>query len=257
MIFVLFLIPRRRKSHEGSKFAMGAEQSEVLAELDRARKLSGISPEPKTMRHFLSIAALMAAISVSRANDVVEFLKPDNWKGLPGLWTIDKQVITGKTDKDLKFNTFFCTQQKYANFELGCRVRIKEGKGNSGIQVRSAIVEKEKDRFVVAGPQADMGQQYWGSLYGEKFGKDGTLPGAGHMLKACPGDFVKNHVKAGDFNDYFVSVRDKKVEITVNGKTAVKGEFEILPSEGIIALQLHAGGPMEVTFEFTHFKKLP
>jgi hypothetical protein len=42
----------------------------------------------------------------------------------------------------------------------------------------------------------------------------------------------------------------------INGETSVDGEFAILPSEGIIALQLHAGKPMEVIFKDISFKKL-
>jgi hypothetical protein len=214
------------------------------------------SPEIVMTRFFLSLLSVAALGLSVRADDTADFLKPENWQSLPQLWKVDGTTITGKTDKDLKFNTFLCSKAKYADFELSCKAKITGGKGNTGIQVRSAIVEAEKDKFVVAGPQCDMGQQYWGSLYGEKFAKDGKLPGAGHMLKACPADFVKKHVKADDFNDYKLTVKGKKVTIVVNGETTVDGEFAIIPAEGIIAFQLHAGGAMETTFKDIKFKVL-
>jgi hypothetical protein len=209
------------------------------------------------MRRLLSLAIIALSPLAVTADETADFLKPDNWQSLPKLWTVSGTTITGKTDKEgLKFNTFLCSKAKYADFELSFRVKLTNGVGNSGVQVRSAIVEKEKDKFVVAGPQCDMGQQYWGSLYGEKFGADGMLPGKGHMMKACAGDFVKNHVKTNDFNDYSLTVKGKKVTITVNGATTVDGDFPILPGEGIVAFQLHAGPAMEVTFEKIAFKTL-
>lgn len=205
-----------------------------------------------------SFAAIVLAgcLTSVRADDTADFLKPDNWEGLSNLWKVDGSTITGKADPGLTFNTFLCSKAKYQDFEMSFKVKMTGPTANSGVQVRSAMVEKEKDKFVVAGPQCDMGQQYWGSLYGEKFGADGKLPGGGHMMKACPGDFVKKHVKADDFNDYKLTVKGKHVHIVINGETSVDGEFAILPSEGIIALQLHAGKPMEVIFKDISFKKL-
>jgi len=63
-------------------------------------------------------------------------------------------------------------------------------------------------------------------------------------------------VKQDDFNDYSIRVVGKKVTIKINGETTVDTEFAKLPAEGIIAFQLHAGGPMEVTFKDIVFKEL-
>jgi hypothetical protein len=48
----------------------------------------------------------------------------------------------------------------------------------------------------------------------------------------------------------------KHVTIKINGETSVDEEFKKLPDDGIIAFQLHAGGPMEVTFKDIQFKEL-
>jgi len=105
-----------------------------------------------------------------------------------------------------------------------------------------------KGKFVVSGPQCDIGAEFWGSLYGER------LPGG--MMKAAPKEVVAKVVKKDDFNDYYIKCLGKHVTIKVNGETTVDDDFEKLPDEGIIAFQLHAGGPMEVTFKNIEFKEL-
>ncbi|HKB38719.1 MAG TPA: family 16 glycoside hydrolase, partial [Gemmataceae bacterium] len=85
----------------------------------------------------------------------------------------------------------------------------------------------------------------WGSLYGEGSG----------MMQASSKESQKT-VKQDDFNDYSIKVVGKKVTIKVNGETTVDKEFDKLPAEGVIAFQLHAGGPMEVTYKDIKFKEL-
>jgi hypothetical protein len=201
----------------------------------------------------LLAVALLSPARVS-ADDTSDFLKPDNWEGRTDLWTINGTTIVGETKEDPKYNTFFCSKKKYADFELTCKVQLRDGAGNSGIQIRSTIVDPAK--FVVAGPQADIGAGYWGSLYGERFDKEGKV-GGGHMMKQSPPDKVKTAVKAGEFNDYSVRAVGKKVTIKVGGETMVDEEFAILPPDGIIAFQIHAGFPkMRVEFKDIKFTDL-
>jgi hypothetical protein len=197
----------------------------------------------------LTILGLFVATSAARADD--DFLKPDNWEGLMQFWKIEGDTVTGLAEKDPGFNTFLCSKKKYKDFEFSCQVRLKDGKGNSGVQIRSQIVDAKK--FAVAGPQPDIGAGYWGSLYGERFDAKGKV-GGGHMMKAS--DVKKLNIKNDGFNDYAIKCVGKKVTITVNGVVAVDGEFDIMPDEGIIAFQLHAGGPMEVNFKNIKFKEL-
>lgn len=204
----------------------------------------------------LAVLAVLACTAAARADD--DFLKPDNWEGLKDLWKIDGTTVVGETKSDPKFNTFFCSKKKYKNFDLSFQARLKNGVGNSGVQIRSTVVDPAK--FVVAGPQADMGGtprdpvQYWGSLYGEKFTKEGKV-GGGYMMKQA--DSNKLNVKLKDFNDYSIKAVGKKVTITINGNIAVDEEFPNLPEEGIIAFQIHQGFPMmEATFKDIKFKEL-
>ncbi len=170
----------------------------------------------------------------------------DGWEGLSEYWSVKDGAIVGLTEKDPGFNTFLCSKKTYKDFELTFKVRLKDGAGNSGVQIRSKVFDPEK--FRVSGPQCDIGKGYWGSLYGEGFGG---------MMKQSPAELIKKVVKDDDFNDYAIKCVGKHVTIKVGGETMVDDDFEKLPDEGIIAFQLHAGFPsMEVIFKDIKFKDL-
>ena len=92
----------------------------------------------------------------------------DGWEGLTEYWSVKDGAIVGDTGKGINFNTFLCSKKKYGDFELSFKVRLAGGKGNSGVQIRSEVFDMKK--YAVKGPQCDIGQQFWGSLYGEHFG---------------------------------------------------------------------------------------
>jgi hypothetical protein len=168
------------------------------------------------------------------------------WEGNPELWSVKDGALYGSTaPKGIKGNTFLCSKTKYCDFELQFQVRLTGKAANSGVQIRSKLVNPEK--FVVYGPQADMGQQYWGSLYGE---------GVGGMMKASPAELVKRVLKPNEFNDYYIKCVGKHVTIKLNGETTVDDDFPKMENEGVIAWQLHAGGPMEATFRNIRFHEL-
>lgn len=164
-------------------------------------------------------------------------------------WTVKDGAIVGASPEGLKFNTFLCSKKKYKDFELRFQVRLKDGTGNSGVQIRSKIRESPKDKanFAVEGPQCDMGGVYWGSLYGEHFGG---------MMKAAPKEVVEKNLKKGEFNSYSIKCVGKHVTIKLNDEITVDDDFPKLPEDGIIAWQLHSGPPMEVTFRAIEFKDL-
>jgi hypothetical protein len=211
------------------------------------------------MRRTLLLSALAAlALAGATAADVKKDEKPDppvfiekdlsNWEGLiKEHWTWKDAELTGSTgEKGNKFNTFLCSKKKYKDFELKFKVRLtgKGWGGNSGVQIRSKIADDKV--FAVSGPQCDMGDGYWGALYGERFGG---------MMKAAPKEAQKG-VKKDDFNDYYIKVVGKHVTIKVNDAVTIDDDFDKLPDEGIIAFQLHQGPPMEVVFKNIEFKEL-
>jgi hypothetical protein len=194
----------------------------------------------------LAAGGATAAPSKDKADVFFNGKNLDGWEGLiEKYWSVKDAAIVGYTAKDPGFNTFLCSKKKYKDFELTFKVRLKDGKGNSGVQIRSKLADNKK--FAVTGPQADIGEGYWGSLYGEGFG--------GMMREAAKG--TQKNIKAKEFNDYSIRCVGKKVTIKINGKVTVDEEFKKMPEEGIIAFQLHAGYPtMEVTFKDIKFREL-
>jgi hypothetical protein len=168
------------------------------------------------------------------------------WEGLAENWSVRDGALVGSTYPDgLKFNTFLCSRKTYSDFELRFQIRLKDGVGNSGVQIRSEVFDPK--HFAVKGPQADIGESFWGSLYGEHFGG---------MMKAAPHDKVVKVLKETDFNDYFVRCVGKHCTIRLNGLVTVDQDFPKMPDEGIIAWQLHQGKAMEATFKDIEFKDL-
>lgn len=201
-------------------------------------------------------------LSAAQAGDKHAFFNGKNLEGFEGLidqfWSVsrDGAIVGTGGDKTIPFNTFLCSKRKYKDFEMSFQVRLKGGKGNSGVQIRSHIHNQKN--FAVTGPQCDIGEGYWGSLYGENFGG---------MMKAADAKLVNAKLKKDDFNLYYIKCVGKHVTVKVNDVVAVDQDFDKkwaeggkgrkeLPEEGIIALQIHGGNVMEVTFKNIHFKEL-
>ncbi|HZZ82370.1 MAG TPA: DUF1080 domain-containing protein [Gemmataceae bacterium] len=203
------------------------------------------------MQRLIGLFAIgvLFAIPAAQAGEPEDFFNGKDLSTFEGLikdyWSVKDGAIVGSTaPKGINFNTFLCSKKKYKDFELKFQVKLAK-QGNSGIQIRSHIHNKEK--FAVTGPQCDMGGPYWGSLYGENFGG---------MMKAADAKLVKEVLKEGAFNDYDIKCVGKHVTIKLNGKTTVDGDFAKMPDEGIIAFQIHGGPSMDVTFKNIYFRDL-
>jgi hypothetical protein len=199
------------------------------------------------------LTALLAASAVTAARgEKSETIKLFNgkdlsgWEGIEKYWTVQDGAIIGSTGEGkISHNTFLCSKKRYKDFELTFKVRLKKGDGNSGVQIRSEIADK--DKLTCKGPQADIALGYWGSLYGELFGG---------MMKEADKKEVEKVLKKDDFNDYSIKVVGKHCTIKLNGLTTVDQDFDKMPDDGIIAWQLHAGYVMEVTFKDIKFTDL-
>ena len=216
-------------------------------------RLSWLVPVAPLLALALVLAPAPAPV-LAADDDTAEFLKPENWEGRSDIWRIEGGSVIGETKEDPKYNTFFCSKKKYSDFELTCKVQLRDAVGNSGVQIRSTL--KDAKKFVVAGPQVDVGKGYWGSLYGE---------GVGGMMKASDPKKIEKAVKEKEFNEYYILAKGPHITIKINGETMVDEDFKTLPGkdekpapmEGIIAFQAHAGYPsMRVEFKDIKFKDL-
>lgn len=163
------------------------------------------------------------------------------WKGKDGLWSVRDGAIVGNSKPDgLKANTFLVHEKSFENFILTFDFQLAGG--NSGVQIRSQQVDKPED-FVIAGYQADIGEGYFGSIYDER--RRG-------MLAEARKDWVASFLKQpGEWNRYVVRAIGNKITCQIN--EVITAEYtekdDKIPRSGLIAFQLHSGGPMEVKFK--------
>ena len=197
------------------------------------------------MRGFLLPAALLASAAFGAPGFTPLFngKNLNGWDGDPRLWKVMDGAIVGSTEGvTIETNTFLITRKSYKDFILRAQVKLRNG--NSGIQFRSEALPN----WVVRGYQADAAENnWWGSIYDER-GKRGVLVN-GWKGKA------EKIVKADDWNDYEIHCQGDRIQLKLNGQ--VTAEFQDSERlEGIIALQLHRGPPMEVRFRNLEIKEL-
>jgi hypothetical protein len=220
-------------------------------------------------------AALFFALPIaSRAADTDEGFKPifdgqslDGWRGKSQFWSVRDGAITGETTKEnpTDGNTFLIFQAPVADFELRLKVRIVSG--NSGIQYRSVDMENS----VVHGYQADIDatDQFLGDLY-EEGGRGPLVKGCDKVEiaedgirvvtgKTCEPSELAKALRRDDWNDYRVTARADRLVQEINGVITVDvidKERNKARTEGVLALQLHAGTPMLVQFKDIRLKTL-
>jgi hypothetical protein len=170
--------------------------------------------------------------SLFNGKDLTGWVTPDD----KALFTVENGEIVGRThtDKDLKKNEFLVTARPYRDFILKIKVKLRNH--NSGVQFRSARAPDG----AVSGPQADAADGYWGLLYEER--RRG-------ILERYPEAEANKIVKKHDWNEFVITAKGKHVTIDLNGTRVIDRTDDMFDDEGIIALQLHAGQPMEVRFK--------
>ena len=198
----------------------------------------------------------------------------NGWDGDPQFWSVKDGVINGQTtaDNPAKGNTFLIWRDgPLDDFELRVSYRIvgtnPEKWGNSGIQYRS----KDCGQWVVGGYQADIetGPTYTGILYeervrgilaqrGEKvvIDADGKVRVVGSAGNSAA---IQAALKEEGWNDYEIIAQGNHIVQRINGLVTVDVTDE-QPGKrarsGILALQLHAGQPMQVQFKDVRLKRL-
>ncbi len=143
-------------------------------------------------------------------------------------------------------NEFLATTRSYGDFILRLSFRMLDGKGNSGVQFRSVRVPGHE----MSGYQADIGEGYWGSLYDESRRNKILVAASAEALKA---------LNKSDWNDYVIKARGDAINLSLNGKESVayRETDRSIARDGLLAVQIHAGGPMEVQFKDMFIQPLP
>lgn len=191
----------------------------------------------------------------------------DGWSDGGGLWTFDNGELVGRTtaaEPIPNSHYLFWEGEPFADFELRFSYRIDGG--NSGIQYRS----QRLGEWDVAGYQADIedGPNYSGILY-ESAGR-GILAPRGSRFRVLEdgsksddaplGDAaaLQAAVRVRDWNDYRVLAVGDHLIHEINGVRMIDvhdGSAKALRS-GTLALQLHAGPPMEVRYRDVRIRRI-
>jgi hypothetical protein len=88
----------------------------------------------------------------------------------------------------------------------------------------------------VQGYQADIGAGWWGKLY-EEHGRGLLFDGPG-----------EDSVRRGQWNTYEIAAQGDTIRTWINGRPCVELTDPAGARRGVVALQLHSGGPTEVRF---------
>jgi len=153
-----------------------------------------------------------------------------SWRGDPALWSVEGAEIVGRT-AGLAKNEFLKSAYELGDFRLSLEVRLVGDEGNSGIQFRS----HEEEGGEMAGYQADVGPGWWGKLYEEH--------GRALLVERGASDVVLD-----GWNRYVIECVGDRVRTWLNGEACVDLVDVPGAKRGIVALQLHSGGPTEVRF---------
>ena len=155
------------------------------------------------------------------------------WEGTEGLWSVENSEIVGRSAAGLPHNEFLKSQMLIGDFRLTLKIKLTPNKENSGVQFRS---EAHGD-YEMKGYQADAGAGWWGKLYEEN----------GRAILWDKG--AEAAVKVDDWNTYEIIAIGSRIRTSINGQRSVDLDDPKGAKAGIIGLQMHAGGPIEVRFK--------
>lgn len=155
-----------------------------------------------------------------------------NWDGDEDVWSVENREIVGSTKEGLRHNNFLTSQMMLEDFRLVFEVKLTPNSENSGVQFRSVRIEGGEMR----GYQADIGQGWWGKLYEES---------ARGLLWDKDGE---EWLRPGDWNTYEIVAVGHHILTAINGHKCVDLVDPEGDLKGIIGLQVHSGGPMEIRF---------
>lgn len=196
--------------------------------------------------------------AIRSGRDVVPARAPGAWRSLfdghslngwvedtPGVWSVRDGMIVGRHGGQ-KWNDFLRTRESFGNFELSLEFRLTNGAGNSGVQFRSVPASREHE---LSGYQADIGEQYWGSLYDESR--------RNKTLAEAPKPAVAKLDPSG-WHTYVVRANGRHISLTLDGMRTVdytEPEPDIL-ERGILGLQVHSGPGVEASFRNIRIREL-
>jgi putative heme-binding domain-containing protein len=227
------------------------------------------------MRHskllFLGLQLLLcwgapAVRAQSEWTELVDGKGLAGWRGEARFWSVEDGAIVGRSTKETPCDaTTYLLRDglEFEDFELVAEYKVVGG--NSGIQFRS----KDLGGHQVAGPQADIedGDSWSGCLY-EQDGR-GVMTTRGERCVFADGrkdarrfadgkELQRRAVRRHDWNTYRVVAVGGTIVLEINGvRTSETVDRDPARAvRGLVAVQLHAGPPMEVRYRSIKVRRL-
>ena len=196
------------------------------------------------------------------------------WKGLEGFWSVKDGEIVGQATKEMSKQTFLIyTGGDVKDFALHLKFKFVTPDGNSGIQFRSKVIDESISR--AGGYQADFDatNKYTGIIYDEagvagnrgimsKRGEKTHWTATGDKPETQPLEMndeqLKQVIKVGDWNDVLLTVDGNHIVYQINGHTTtdLTDDSPKALTQGVLALQMHAGFTQEIHFKDIELKQL-
>jgi hypothetical protein len=205
---------------------------------------------------FLTLV-LTACVELEETNGSSGFVELFNgqdftgWEGdLNWFRIVDEAIVAGKNDQKIPHNFFLATQKDYYNFELRLQVKLDHKvKNNGGIQIRSSRIEGHHEMI---GYQADLGMTYWGKIYDESRRRK-------FIGESASFDKVAKILKASEWNDYRIVCKGNRIQTYINDFLVtdyIESDLSIGRTSGKIAVQIHGGKPLEISYQHIKIKEL-
>lgn len=221
-----------------------------------------IKLKSKIMKKILSFSRLALALSLlvwltsfteapksSFKNNDKDWVSLFNGKDLSGwkihgteLWYVKSGKLICESGPDKKYG-YLATEKKFKDFELKLEF-LQEANGNSGVFFRSSL-----DGTKISGWQVEVAPpgHDTGGIY-ESYGRG--------WLVQIPDD-KENILKMGEWNQLKVKVVGDNVKTWLNGVQMVDfNDEKIGQADGVIALQIHSGGGIKVSWKNIMIKEL-
>ena len=169
------------------------------------------------------------------------------WEGDTQLWSARDGVLDRPIPGPRSQRVPGHRPRPYGDFVLSLNFRMRDGKGNSGVQFRSVRIPGHE----MYGYQADLGEGYWGAS---------TTNRGGTWSWSTPGPTRSRTLNRSDWNRYVIRAMGDRITLTLNGQDSVRDYQEAdsgIDRSGFLAVQIHAGGPMEIQFRDLMIQPLP
>ena len=197
----------------------------------------------KSLLISIVIGTLMLATSYAQTTPLFNGKNLDGWK-IYGTekWYVEDGLLICESGEDKEYG-YLGTEKNYKDFILTLEFR-QDNNGNSGVFIRSTV-----DGTRVSGWQVEVAPKglYTGGVY-ESYGR-------GWLIKPEPEK--ESVLKEGEWNKMKIKVQGAKITSWLNGTQMIELEDEkIGQGEGGIALQIHSGGDVKVSWRNIEIEEL-